>query len=104
MAKTKKKTDDCILTIDAGTQSIRAAIIDLKGEIHDIVKTPIEPYFSVKPGWAEQDPEYYWKILCETCSKLMATMSYEEEAIKGVTLTTQRATYINVDKNGKPLV
>lgn len=101
--KSTKKIEECILTIDAGTQSIRAAMIDLKGEIHEIVKTPIEPYYSTKPGWAEQDPEYYWKILCQTCKKLMRETSFAKDAIKGVTLTTQRATFINVDRDGKPL-
>ena len=51
---TSKKPGECILAIDAGTQSIRAVLIDLKGNLIDIVKTPIEPYFSAHPGWAEQ--------------------------------------------------
>jgi sugar (pentulose or hexulose) kinase len=103
MATRAKKNDDCIFVIDAGTQSIRAAIIDLKGAIREIVKTPIEPYFSEHPGWAEQDPEYYWDNLCLTCKKLIKTTSFDIKAIKGVTVTTQRGTVINVDRNGKPL-
>ena len=97
------KSNECILSIDAGTQSIRAAIIDIKGNILDIVKNEIEPYFSRYPGWAEQEPDYYWKTLCDTCRKLLKTMKNPISSIKGVTLTTQRDTMINVDKNGKPL-
>ena len=63
---------DLIVAIDAGTQSIRAALVDYEGEIHRLVKTPIEPYFSDEPGWAEQDPEYYWRMLCETTRELLA--------------------------------
>lgn len=48
-AKVKNRAD-CIFVIDAGTQSIRAAIVDLHGAIRDIVKTPIEPYFQNIPG------------------------------------------------------
>ncbi|MCP4137351.1 MAG: carbohydrate kinase [bacterium] len=103
MAKKVKKTEDCIFTIDAGTQSIRAALIDLKGNICEMVKTEIEPYFSVNPGWAEQHPEYYWKILTQTCKKLMKESSFHKGAIKGVTLTTQRGTVINLDADGNPL-
>src|SRR6056297_2201826 len=104
MAKKRpKKVEDCILAIDAGTQSIRAILIDLKGNMLDIIKTPIEPYFSKNPGWAEQDPEYYWKNLCTTTKKLMKETTVPKEAIKGVTLTTQRDTMINVDRDGKPL-
>lgn len=98
-----KKNEDCLFVIDAGTQSIRATIIDLKGNIQEIVKTPIEPYYSDNPGWAEQDPEYYWKTLCKTCKKLISQTSYSKQSIKGVTITTQRATVINIDKKGKIL-
>ncbi|MFC1670088.1 FGGY-family carbohydrate kinase [Spirochaetota bacterium] len=103
MAKSKGKTKECILAIDAGTQSIRAANIDLKGNIVDLVKTPIEPYFSVNPGWAEQKPEYFWKTLSVTCRKLMQNSSFNKDFIKGVTITTQRSTLINLDVDGKPL-
>lgn len=103
MSTQKKKLSDCILTIDAGTQSIRAVIIDLKGNLLDIVKTPIEPYFSTKPGWAEQDPNYFWKSLCNTTKQLLKKNKSYMQTIRGVTLTTQRATMINLDKNGNPL-
>jgi sugar (pentulose or hexulose) kinase len=102
MAK-KRSGKECILSIDVGTQSIRAITIDLKGNLHDVVKTPIEPYFSVNPGWAEQDPEYYWKVLCQTCSNLFKSTRFHREAIQGVAITTQRATMVNIDRDGKPL-
>ena len=103
MSNKSKKKIECIFTIDAGTQSIRAALIDLKGNILEIIKTPIEPYYSVNPGWAEQRPEYYWEMLCYTCKKLLSKSSIDKNSIQGVTLTTQRNTVINVDKKGKPL-
>lgn len=101
--KQSNKARESILAIDAGTQSIRAVIIDLKGNIIDIVKIPIEPYFSVHPGWAEQKCEYYWKVLCATTKQLLKKNKSYAQTIKGVTLTTQRNTVINLDKNGNPL-
>ena len=98
-----KSNDAVILTIDAGTQSIRAAVVDLTGSILKIVKTPIEPYFSKHPGWAEQEPEYYWKMFCETCRSLLAQSEDLKAKIAAVSVTTQRATVVNVDKNGNPL-
>ncbi len=103
-SKKGNKTGECILSIDAGTQSIRAIIIDLRGNLVDIVKTPIEPYFSEKPGWAEQDPDYYWKSLCDTTRKLLKKNRTYGEIIKGVVLTTQRSTLINLDGTAKPFV
>lgn len=101
--KKAQTTTEYILAIDAGTQSIRAILFDPKGNLCGIVKTPIEPYYSVQPGWAEQKPEYYWKTLCLTCKKLMQQTKVPVAAIKGATITTQRNTMINLDKNGKPL-
>lgn len=103
MPRKKQSKNECILSIDAGTQSIRTALIDTRGNILKIVKTEIEPYFSVNPGWAEQNPEYFWKNLRLTCKKIMQNLPVKIEAIKGVTITTQRNTMINLDKNGKPL-
>jgi sugar (pentulose or hexulose) kinase len=98
-----RQQSELILSIDAGTQSIRAALVDLSGRIHHLVKTPIEPYFSERPGWAEQQPEYYWQMLCETCRKLLETAGDAKGSLVAVTLTTQRGTYINVDRQGKAL-
>ena len=98
-----RKNEECVISIDAGTQSIRASLIDFHGNIIQIVKNEIEPYYSVNPGWAEQDPEYFWKVLSRTCKKLMTSLAVKKESILGVTLTTQRNTMISLDSTGKPL-
>ena len=92
-----------ILVFDAGTQSIRAALIDLRGEIRHMVKTPITPYFSHQPGWAEQELDYYWQSFAATCRRLFDTEGVASDRIAGVTVTSQRATMVNLDINGTPL-
>jgi sugar (pentulose or hexulose) kinase len=94
---------DLILSIDNGTQSIRALVFDLRGNLIYKKQVPLQPYVSPEPGWAEQDANYYWKSLCQVCQMLWQETPVSKEAIAGVTITTQRATMINVDKNGKPL-
>ncbi len=94
---------DLILAIDAGTQSMRAALVDLTGSLVHLVKTPIEPYFSEHPGWAEQRPEYYWEMLCRTTTQLLAEHPVPRERLAAVALTTQRLTMVNVDRDGNPL-
>ena len=93
---------DLIVAIDAGTQSMRAALVDFSGEIHHLVKTPIEPYFAEQPGYAEQRPEYYWEMLCLTTRQLLEESGISAERILAATVTTQRVTMINVDRDGKP--
>ncbi len=94
--------DDFILSIDAGTQSFRAAIFNNKGEIIAFEKTQIEPYFSTQPGYTEQNPAYYWDNLITTTRKLLSEFTQTDQ-IKAATITTQRGTVINLDKNGEPL-
>lgn len=92
-----------LFVIDAGTQSIRAVLIDLDGNICEIERTLVEPYFSDQPGYAEQDPEYLWESLCKTTKTFFNNSSIDKSKIKGVSITTQRATVINLDIDGKPL-
>ncbi len=94
---------DLLLAIDNGTQSIKALIFDLEGRIVAKEIVPFTPYYSDNPGWAEQDPEVFWQALCRACQGLWHQEKNYKERIAGVSLTTQRATVINVDKNGKLL-
>ena len=92
-----------ILAIDNGTQSVRALLFDLEGELIGKGKVEIEPYFSAQPGWAEQDPEYYWRSLGEACEQLWQQVDVSPNEVLAATVTTQRGTVINVDAEGQPL-
>src|SRR3972149_2603816 len=61
-----------ILAIDVGTQSVRAIVFDPRGHPVASAKVPITPYVSPRPGWAEQDPELYWRSIGEACRRLWA--------------------------------
>jgi sugar (pentulose or hexulose) kinase len=92
-----------LLAIDNGTQSIRALLFDLQGNLLAKGKVELEAYYSTQPGWAEQDPEYYWASLGQACAQLWQQVDIDRRLIKGVALTTQRGTVINVDAQGQPL-
>ena len=94
---------DQLLAIDHGTQSVRALIFDLKGNLLAKSRVPIDSYYSKEPGYAEQDPEVFWKGICAACQQLWAIPGVDKSAIAGVGLTTQRDTLINVGKDGLPL-
>ncbi len=94
---------DYILAIDNGTQSVRALLFDLEGCLRAKSRVVIDPYVSPQPGWAEQDPEYYWSSICRACQQLWDQTDIPREAVAGVALTAQRATMVNVDAQGKAL-
>ncbi len=62
--------DPLMLTIDCGTQSLRACLFDRAGTLRAVEKASFEPYFSQAAGWAEQNAEVYWGALCEAAHKL----------------------------------
>ena len=96
-------TDKTILAIDNGTQSVRAILFDLQGNIIAKSQVHFESYFSEHPGWAEHDPEDYWQSLCRACNQLWEQPGADKAAVQGVAVTTQRGTVINVGQDGKAL-
>ncbi len=52
------------LTIDNGTQSVRALVFDRHGQLLAKFKINMVPYVVSQAGSAEQDPQYYWYSLC----------------------------------------
>ncbi|KAF0236204.1 MAG: carbohydrate kinase [Prolixibacteraceae bacterium] len=100
-----KKTYDLktILSIDCGTQSLRALIFSLKGDLLAVQRVKYEPYVSLNPGWAEQDAEVYWEALITACRSLKRESPEYFGAITGIGVTTMRDSMVNVDREGKPL-
>lgn len=92
-----------ILAVDNGTQSVRALVFDIQGSLIAKQRVVIEPYYSTAPGLAEQDPNVFWNAVCEACQKLWSISKIDPEQISAVSLTTQRSTVINVDRDGNPL-
>jgi len=96
----KIKTNDYLLAIDNGTQSVRALIFDSKGQVIAKSQVDLDTYFSNTPGWAEQEPDYYWQMLCKACRQLMQQIDFPKSQLKAAALTTQRATMVNLDNVG----
>lgn len=92
-----------ILAIDQGTQSVRALLFDATGALVGRGYQPIEPYFSDRPGWAEQQPAYFWDNLGQACQALWENTGATPDQVVGVTVTTQRGTVVTLDDQGQPL-
>ncbi len=92
-----------ILAIDNGTQSVRALLFDMHGNLVDKSQVAMASYQSPQPGWVENDPQAFWQALCQACQHLWANTSVPKSAIAGMVITTQRGTTIALDKYGQPL-
>jgi sugar (pentulose or hexulose) kinase len=92
-----------LLSVDNGTQSVRALLFDLSGHLVAKTQVHLQAYYSEQPGWAEHDADGYWRAVGVACQRLWAKHPETRAHVKGVAVTTQRGTVINVDKEGKPL-
>lgn len=95
---------DRILAVDVGTQSVRAIVFDLRGMPLAAARVPFEPYVSPHPGWAEQDPELFWRSLTEACRRVLAEPAAgPPDSIAALAPTIQRQTVVVTDADGAPL-
>ena len=93
-----------ILTFDVGTQGTRVVLVDKQGNVLDKVKkTYDDSYYSLHPNWAEQDPENYWRIMCQASQELKERQASLWGQIIAVTCTCIRGTAVCLDKEGKPV-
>ncbi|MRW94041.1 carbohydrate kinase [Duganella sp. FT80W] len=95
--------DQYLLSIDNGTQSVRALLFDLNGNLAAKSQIHLQAYFSEHPGWAEHDADGYWDAVAAACQQLWQTTSIPRSAVRGVAVTTQRGTVLNLDRDGKVL-
>lgn len=94
---------DSILAIDCGTQSLRALLFSNTGKLLSSARVEYDPYVSKHPGWAEQNAVLYWDSLIKACRQIKKSNPELFASIRGVGVTTQRASMVCVNKNGQPL-
>ena len=79
-----------IMSIDIGTQSVRAIVFNADGEIIANERVISEPYYSLKPGWAEVKAESVWENVCSVTMGVVEQMGYGIHKIKGCGITANR--------------
>ncbi|MEG0692024.1 MAG: FGGY family carbohydrate kinase, partial [Oscillospiraceae bacterium] len=94
---------ELILSIDCGTQSVRTILFDPKGDMLASAKVSFTPYYSEKPGYAEQDVTVYYEAICKACAMLKRNYQDLFLQIAGVVVTSQRDTSVIIDKSGTPI-
>lgn len=94
--------ESLILTMDFGTQSVRAAIFSKTGEALAMEKEKYDPpYFSTLPNYAEQNPDVYYSALCKATKRLAKNNPQLLSNVKGITLTCFRDSAVILDKDMK---
>ncbi len=99
----KERHDDLLLAIDCGTQSVRALLFDLAGNLVGRAQEAFNDYQSPHPGWHQHDGEAFWQAAARCCRQLWRQEDAWREQLRGVAATTQRASIVPVDNEGNCL-
>jgi len=94
------------LGLDIGSSSIKAALVEISsGKSIGVVQEPENEMemLALKNGWAEQDPDDWWKHSCAAISKLKSKYNISSTGIKGIGISYQMHGLVLLDKEGKPL-
>lgn len=91
---------------DIGSSSIKASIVD--GDSKKSIATAGYPdeemsMIAKKPGWAEQEPEDWWKYVCEASKRVIKKAGIDKDQILGIGLSYQMHGLVLVDKDHRVL-
>ena len=89
------------LGIDVGTGGTRAVLVDDKGQLVVSASSEHQPFRTPHPGWAEQDPEDWWRAAQEAIRLVLAAMPGVK--VEAAALTGQMHGAVMLDKDGKVL-
>ena len=94
------------LGLDIGSSSIKAALVEIAtGKSIGVVQEPEMEMgmLAIKNGWAEQQPDDWWRHVCTAISKLKSGLNIIDSQIKGIGISYQMHGLVLVDKEGNPL-
>ena len=92
-----------ILSIDAGTSSSRALIIDKNGNIKGISQFEFSQIFP-KEGWVEHNPNEIWETQLKAIKEVLKKTKTSPESIHSLGITNQRETTVVWNKKtGEPV-
>jgi xylulokinase len=91
-----------VVAHDMGTSADKAVLVTVTGKILDSVKEHY-PISHPHPGWAEQNPDDWWKAVCDTTRSVLKKTRIKPENVVAVTLSSQTQCLIPIDEKGAPL-
>lgn len=91
-----------VLGLDVGTQSLRAALVDLNGKTVAFGVEPIETTYP-RPSWAEQNPADWWRAAISATRKALAAGGVDPSRVIAIGLDCTACTVVACDLDGEPL-
>ena len=95
-----------LLGFDVGSSSVKASLVDAdtgKCAASAFFPEREAPILAVKKGWAEQDPQSWWRYAKQSLAKIMADIGAKGSDIKAIGISYQMHGLVCLDKEMKPL-
>jgi xylulokinase len=92
-----------LIGIDVGTGGTRVLLVDTAGKVVGSTVREHTPFRSPQPGWAEQDPEDWWRAAVDAISALLKATFTDPEEIAAVGLSGQMHGAVLLDKADRVL-
>lgn len=91
-----------VIGIDIGTTSTIAILIDLEGRVLAQASRSVT-LSTLHPGWAEEDPQEWWRNLCGLVPELLSCSGRTAAEIAAVGVTGMLPTTVILDDEGRLL-
>lgn len=92
-----------LLGIDVGTTGTRAVLLDEAGRVLSAADAEHAPMTSPKVGWAEQDPQDWWRAARAAIKACLAKANVPASDIAGIGVTGQMHGLVLLDAEGEVL-
>ncbi|MAO18339.1 MAG: hypothetical protein CMH44_15950 [Muricauda sp.] len=94
------------LGIDLGSSSIKIALVEQSSGKKVAIGQEPENEMSMqaaKLGWAEQEPELWWRLVCQGIQRISKENNVSSDKILGIGIAYQMHGLVVVGADGKPL-
>ena len=90
------------LGIDIGTSAVKAVLVDDNGQVVQACTQELSVQ-RPQPGWAEQDPDMWWRATDTAVRALRQTTAKQLQDVRGIGLSGQMHGMVMLDKDGDVL-
>lgn len=87
---------------DIGTSGAKSVVMAENGRVLGSAYQEY-PLITPRPGWAEQNPEWYWDAVADTIRQALAQANIDAAEVRGVSISAFSPTCILVDRQLNPL-
>lgn len=93
-----------VIAYDVGTTGLKTCVYEISGTVR-LIASAMEGYelYIAENGEAEQEPQSWWRAMCNTTGKVLSENGIASESIQGISFCSQMQGLVLVDREGMPV-